>query len=194
MRLNLPRWRLAIVTVPSTNCCVSQDQPPDRAAQENRDDFIGVSEAVDKVPQSGSGIDRRIVMVFGLVVSTAVGALMIADVNAPPAADSAPRVIASSPSDGSTIAPGPFTLSVTFDRPMRRDSFSFATGPEGRFPKCQARPFASRDGRTFSLRCTARPGESYVVWANHGRFMNFRSDAGLAARPSRLAFAVAPAS
>lgn len=106
-------------------------------------------------------------------------------------AEVAPKVTASTPANGAMIRPGPFVLSVTFDRPMRRDGFSFATGPERRFPNCEGTPSVSPDGRTFALRCTAQPGQRYVIWANHGRFMNFRSAEGVSAPPTRIGFAVA---
>ena len=122
------------------------------------------------------------------VIAIAAGVLFVAN----PRADrpTQPQVVASTPADGGTIAPGPFALSVTFDRPMQRMNYSFATGPENRFPRCAPKVTFSGDGRTFTMRCTARIGESYVVWANHGRFANFRSIDGVAALPTRIAFSV----
>lgn len=104
-----------------------------------------------------------------------------------------PKVVATTPANGEDIAAGRFTLSVTYDRPMQRGSMSFATGPEAAYPQCKGKPVQSSDGRTFSIICNARAGRSYVVWFNHGRFMNFRDAAtGVSATPHRIAFSVRP--
>ena len=104
-------------------------------------------------------------------------------------APAAPQVVSSSPADGGHIEPGPFVLSVTYDRAMQRDSFSFATGPENSPPQCGGMVRVSDDARTFSMDCVAAPGQKYVIWANHGQLLNFRSaETGVPAAPYRMAF------
>ena len=72
---------------------------------------------------------------------------------------------------------------------MQRDSFSFASGPENAPPQCDGKVRASDNGRTFSMECVAAPGQKYVIWANHGSFMNFRSaETGMPAMPYRITF------
>ena len=106
---------------------------------------------------------------------------------------SAPRVVSATPASGAIIPAGRFSLSVTYDRPMQRGSMSFATGPEAAYPDCTGKPVQSADGRTFRMTCLARKGHSYVVWFNHGRFMNFRdAKTGVSAAPHRITFSVQP--
>ena len=105
-----------------------------------------------------------------------------------PPGGEAPRVVATKPAMGEVIAPGPFTLSVAYDRPMAERSFSFVQVAADRYPQCARTPVQSADGRTFTLRCTARSGSRYEVWFNRGRFSNFRSPDGVPAKPYRLQF------
>lgn len=124
-----------------------------------------------------------------LLLAAAVAVVSLSKVDAS-SEGAAPQIVRSTPGNGATIPPGPFVLSVTFDRPMRTDSYSFATGPEPSFPRCQKGVAVSADARTFSMRCTAIAGARYTVLANYGGFMNFRSASGVAARPERIAFTV----
>ncbi|TMJ18589.1 MAG: hypothetical protein E6G92_01725 [Alphaproteobacteria bacterium] len=100
-----------------------------------------------------------------------------------------PRVTATSPAQGAAIAPGPFELSVTFDRPMQAGSYSFVQVAPESYPDCgSSRPAQSRDGRTFTLRCAAVSGRSYEVWLNSPPYMNFKSVEGVPAGPYQLRF------
>lgn len=134
-------------------------------------------------------------IMIGASLATAVaigfGAFLAGAVSAP-SASVPPKVVSTLPSEGAVVASGPFTLKVTFDRPMQSGSVSFATGNQPAFPQCRGAPIQSADGRSFSLNCLAKPGQSYVVWFNHGRFMNFKSkDGAISAQPTRLTFRVA---
>lgn len=100
-----------------------------------------------------------------------------------------PRVIATTPGEGAAIAPGPFVLSVTFDRPMTPASYSFVQVSRDTFPECTGQPRQSADERTFALSCTAVAGRSYEVWFNRGHFRNFR-DGTAHGVPHRLTFRV----
>lgn len=104
------------------------------------------------------------------------------------AAPAAPRVVATRPAAGAAIAPGPFTLRVTFDRPMRPDGWSYVTFDPARFPDCARRPARSSDGRTFALRCRAVAGRSYAVGLNSGPYRGFRGEDGTPAEPYVLEF------
>lgn len=168
-------------------------------AQKNRDRISGLpGDHGDEAGPAGPVTWRPVMLV---ALSLALGAAVTAAVvpvlsSSPPVTQpvkaAAPRVVASDPANGATVPAGPFVLRVTFDQPMQRDSYSFATGPENRVPRCDPRAEVSPDGRTFSLRCRAIAGRSYVIWANHGRFANFRSVTGVPAAPTRIAFRVAP--
>lgn len=107
-------------------------------------------------------------------------------------AAASPHVVAVSPAKGAIIAPGPFSLTVTYDRPMRDNSWSFVQVSQGSYPDCQGSPVRSADGRSFTLSCIAKPGMRYEVWFNRGKFRNFRSIDGASAMPFGLKFAVKP--
>ena len=102
--------------------------------------------------------------------------------------DAQPNVVTTTPSNGAMISPGRFLLRVTFDRPMLQGSYSFVRVSPDTYPDCDKRPMLSADGRTFTLRCTARAGGRYEVWFNRAAFMNFRSVEGVRAKQHRLTF------
>ncbi|WP_238941091.1 LuxR C-terminal-related transcriptional regulator [Sphingomonas beigongshangi] len=99
-----------------------------------------------------------------------------------------PHMISTSPAQGATIPAGPYTLSVTFDRPMRARSYSFVTSNVGDYPDCDGKPQQSPDGRTFTMRCSAVAGRTYAIGFNSERFGNFASVDGVSATPSMLSF------
>ncbi|MBW8742766.1 MAG: helix-turn-helix transcriptional regulator [Sphingomonas sp.] len=102
----------------------------------------------------------------------------------------APTVIATSPGNGSVIAPGPYLLSVTFDQPMMEGDYSFVRISPETFPNCEHRAALSADRRTFSMRCTATAGRHYEVWFNRPPYMSFQGQSGLIAQPQQLLFSV----
>ena len=123
-----------------------------------------------------------------LLVGTAYWAGNRAVVPAEPAA-----VISTSPANGAVIAPGPYTLTVTFDRPMAPRSFSFVQVDAATYPQCNGQPVQSADGKSFTLNCTARAGKRHELWFNRKPYLNFRSAAdGKSANPYRLRFSVKP--
>lgn len=161
---------------------------------ENRDDEIGVapppvpaaSPAAPIRPTAGGTPKGMIAMAsFVLVGTFAVWFLS----TVAPSVPARPKVIAVQPAPGARLAAGPVTLSVTFDRAMRADSYSFVTVDAGTYPDCAAKPRQSADGRTFLLDCTAAPGQSYAVGINGGRFWNFvDAQTGVPAEPALLRF------
>ena len=60
------------------------------------------------------------------------------------------------------IEPGPLLLSVTYDRPMKAGSYSFAGDP-ALAPEDCGMPEQSEDGRTYSMRCTVSAGRQYEI-------------------------------
>lgn len=105
-------------------------------------------------------------------------------------APSAPNVVDTYPASGQTIIPGPVVLRVTFDRPMRAQSYSFVQRSAETYPDCDtAAPVQSADGRTFTLRCRTRPGRHYEVWFNDPRYRGFMDRDGVPAVPFELRFA-----
>jgi DNA-binding CsgD family transcriptional regulator len=133
-------------------------------------------------------------VVMMLIAAAALGfwALREGGSRASPRPDAPPRVVATSPAAGAAIRPGPFLLSVTYDQPMMEGSFSYTrTSPET-YPDCATKPDLSRDGRTFTLRCTAMAGHRYEIWFNRPPYMNFRGLNGLSAEPRQLLFRTRP--
>ena len=104
------------------------------------------------------------------------------------AANQAPRVGSTSPRPGSAIAPGPFVLSATFDRPMMEGSYSLVQTSAETFPQCARAAALSRDRRTVTVRCVGLPGRAYEIWFNRPPYMNFKSASGVPAQPFQLRF------
>lgn len=99
-----------------------------------------------------------------------------------------PIVVSTSPADGSIIAPGPFDLTVTFDRAMLEGSYSFVQVSPETFPDCTPGATLSADGMSYTMLCTATAGREYEVWFNRPPYMNFKSIDGISAQPHRIRF------
>lgn len=134
-----------------------------------------------------SAISRK-----GLIMTT-ISALFIAGaaiyyaVSSTPAGP--PEIVATYPADGSTVPAGPYTLKITYDRPMAADSYSFVQVSRASYPVCDGKPKQSIDGRSFTMACIAKPAGRYVIWLNRAPYMNFKSKDGLvSAKPKRLLF------
>lgn len=106
----------------------------------------------------------------------------------PEATMAAPNVVSTSPADGSTIAPGPFDLTVRFDRPMLEGSYSFVQISPETFPECRLGAQMSSDRRSYTMRCTAVAGRDFEVWFNRPPYVNFKATNGVPAQPHRIRF------
>ena len=135
---------------------------------------------------------RRIILVWiGVVMAVAVATsiALMALLGGHGASARAPRVVATSPSAGSIVGPGPLKLSVTFDRRMRAGNYSFVQKDPATYPTCGRNlPAQSSDGRTFTLACQVEPRRSYEVWFNSEPYMNFKAEDGTPAIPFQLRF------
>ncbi|WP_174284882.1 helix-turn-helix transcriptional regulator [Sphingomonas bacterium] len=161
---------------------------------------LGVTGQVDLQAERGARTDPRtplrraflyttgaMLMIF--VTISAIAFWMAVPTEGPAVgSQAAPHVIRTLPAAGATIAPGPFLLSVTYDRPMRGGSYSFVQSSADSYPACSNRPTQSADGRTFMMRCTAAPGRTYHVAFNETPYMNFKSVDGVPATPFHLTF------
>ena len=162
--------------------------------KEMGDSTLGVAESTKRGPTaSTSDLYRRTVYAGAgimIVFLAAAAGVLIGQGGAARqgASDGVPHIVATTPRVGEVINPGRFTLSATFDRPMRADSYSFVQVSLDSFPACDRRPQLSANGRTFALRCTAAAGRNYEVWFNREPYMNFTSLNGVAAQPYRLTF------
>jgi hypothetical protein len=127
-------------------------------------------------------------MIVTALAATAAIALIVQ--NSSPTG--APKVVGTMPAQGAVITPGPFRLSVTFDRPMAPGSYAFAhDAAHGPFPQCTGQPQLSADGRTYALDCVASAGERYVIYLNRQPHIGFLDAATKTpAQEARLEFAV----
>jgi DNA-binding CsgD family transcriptional regulator len=107
------------------------------------------------------------------------------------AAPAAPHVVSTYPAQGATIDAGALRLRVTFDRPMRAQSYSFVRKDAATYPECGAnKPEQSPDGRSFTLTCRVQAGSRYEIWFNDASYRNFVDPGGTPAVPFGLRFAV----
>src|SRR5690606_10055504 len=144
-------------------------------AQKIRDDKI-------VVPHPPAGADTLASMDQGTIAMLAAAIAASANVA---------KVVATELADGAEIAAGPFTLSVTFDRAMAPQHYSFVRTDEGVFPECAGPPQLSADQRTYSLECTAKAPGKHVVYFNKPPYTAFRDAAtGTPAGAARLEFTV----
>ena len=169
-----------------------------RLAAHEGDNFSGNTEIGlgAAAPRMADGRPPRSLLMGGLVMLLIAAVLGVAALNrhdaAPPPTNAPPRVVATKPTAGAVIPPGPFVLSVTFDQPMIDGSYSYTqTSPES-FPGCVVKPVLSRDARTFTVRCTAAPGRNYEIWFNRPPYMNFRGLNGISSEPFQLLFRTRP--
>ena len=135
---------------------------------------------------------RRWTLAGGLLVilfSVAlIGFLFGEGGNSSEAATTAPKVVSTSPAEGSTISSGPFDLTVKFDRPMLEGSYSFVQISPETFPDCRPGARLSPDKMSYTMRCTAIAGRDYEVWFNRPPYLNFKSANGVSAQPHRVRF------
>lgn len=99
----------------------------------------------------------------------------------------APQVIATTPPTGDgSVAPGLVDIRVTFDQPMDRASYSFATLGSG-FPDVAGQPYWI-DDFTILLPVHLQPGAGYWLMVNSPSLHGFRNRSGEPAAPYLLAF------
>lgn len=157
-------------------------------AQENRDDVSGLPAAAGPAPSPPLNRGRMTMMMIAGTIGAGVtaAAMLAASAGETPAAP--PRVLRIVPSSGATVPAGPLEVTVTFDRPMRGDGWSFTTSDRGRYPRCAAVPRLSPDRRTFTLACTVEAGGRYAIGINGGRYRNFVGENGMPATAAETMF------
>lgn len=158
------------------------------ATQENRDEVFGLSEtatAASPLPRNREGM--TMMMIAGTIGAGVAAAAMLAT-STDRAADGSPRVVRIVPASGAVVPAGPLTVTVTFDRPMRGDGWSFTTSDRGAYPRCDGAPRRSPDRRTFTLGCTVEKGGRYAIGINGGRFRNFVGENGVPAVAAETVF------
>lgn len=194
-RLRAARAKLGVTSSREAARLYAAAQAP---AQKTWDRQSGVPQSREIGPAQSHGAEGPRRWIWGLIMLVTLVAAAAAAVlytgadpstgSSGPSAATAPRAVSVSPANGSAIAPGQFTLTITFDQPMAANSYSFVQTSEGAYPRCTGKPVQSADRRSFSLSCTATAGTRYAIGFNRGRFQNFRSAAGVPAVPAGTVF------
>ena len=102
-----------------------------------------------------------------------------------------PHVVSTSPEAGAAdVDPALKTISVTFDRPMRRRTWSWVLQPgRGEYPgRKGAEPRFDDKGLTCTLAVSLQGGTVYAVSVNSHSHTGFKSRAGAPALPFAWAF------
>ena len=77
-----------------------------------------------------------------------------------------PKVVATWPESGQSIAPGVLVLKVVFDQQMTPRDFAYGLGAAGDKLDCLKTPRLLNDNKTFVLLCTTLPGKTYAIALN----------------------------
>jgi hypothetical protein len=111
----------------------------------------------------------------------------------PPAAAPArqpqgPRVVALDPPQGARdVDPGRGVMSVTFDRDMDPEGWSWVIERPETAPELGDARFVA-GGRTNTVAVRLEPARTYVVWVNSPQYAYFRDRSGVTAEPLRWTF------
>jgi DNA-binding CsgD family transcriptional regulator len=158
--------------------------------QEIRDKKIGMAAAttdVDTRDRPGRrGWPPLLGVVTMIIVASVVGALTAMAISDRPARP--PRVVATYPAANTAVPAGRLAIKITFDQPMRPESYSVIMHDRASFPACLGKPAQSVDGRSFTLDCVVATGRSYALGFNNDRHRNFVSVDGVPASPATLRF------
>jgi hypothetical protein len=101
-----------------------------------------------------------------------------------------PMVIETDPPHGDErVDPGRAVITVTFDRPMRRNGWSWVQLPgRGAHPAAGADPWFDEEGVTCTLPVNLRPGTVYAIGVNSAADLGFKGRNGAPALPFGWAF------
>ncbi|NGM49091.1 hypothetical protein G5B46_05675 [Caulobacter sp. 602-2] len=99
-----------------------------------------------------------------------------------------PKVTATWPAAGETVAPGILVLKVSFDQKMLPGGWNYAAAAGGEKPECVRAPRLLNDRKTFVLLCSTKPGKGYAVAFNAVREGGFANEAENPALTAELAF------
>jgi DNA-binding CsgD family transcriptional regulator len=158
------------------------------------DERIGLGGAGPAAPDGGGRVGRAagaarlaFILAGAAVMIFLAATALVVSMQRPPA-DPHPHVVSANPAENAVIAAGPFTLRVTFDRPMQEGGMSYTRSSPETQVECRFPARLSADRRTFTVACWAAPGRRYEVWFNREPYMNFRSAEGVSSIPYRLRF------
>lgn len=100
-----------------------------------------------------------------------------------------PVVIKSVPESGADgVDPNLTEISVTFSKPMKAGSWSWAMLDKESYPGTSEAPKYLDDKKTCVLPVKLQPGKIYAVWINSEKLQNFKDVQGNIAVPYLLVF------
>ena len=100
-----------------------------------------------------------------------------------------PVVIKSVPASGAEdVDPSITEISVTFSKPMKAASWSWAMIGKESYPGTADAPKYLDDKKTCVLPVKLLPGKTYAVWVNSEKLQNFKDTQGNLAVPYLLVF------
>ena len=101
-----------------------------------------------------------------------------------------PRVVATYPAQGETIAPGVLIVKVAFDQKMNPRAWNYGVAEGGEPPECIKTPRLLNDQKTFVLLCRVLSNRTYRVALNGERAGGFANLGDNPAEPLVLTFQV----
>lgn len=100
-----------------------------------------------------------------------------------------PRIISTSPANGEIdVDPALQAITVTFDQPMKADSFAWSYEKKEDFPDVQGTPAYDEKQTTNTLPVKLAPGREYAIWLNTSELKGFVSVDGEPSPPYKLVF------
>lgn len=106
-----------------------------------------------------------------------------------------PAAMCTQPNSGAkAVDPATTSISVTFDRPMKDKSWSWAYENKESFPETTGDPSYNADFTINTLPVKLKPNTTYVIWINTSKLTGFRSKSDVPATPYKLTFTTGPAS
>jgi len=84
-----------------------------------------------------------------------------------------PKVVATYPAEGQTIAPGVLIVKVAFDQQMNPRAWNYGVAEGGEPPECTKTPRLLNDQKTFVLLCRVLSNRTYKVALNGERAGGF---------------------
>ena len=106
-----------------------------------------------------------------------------------------PKIVSMVPANGAQdVDPELKAVVVTFDRPMRDQSWSVTTlGAQDKFPKVTGPLSFDTTRKIFTMPVELEPGKEYVFGLNSSQHRNFRGGEGIALTPVVVRFKTRPA-
>lgn len=158
-----------------------------QARAERKDHFVWADEIAALLVEYQN--DRKQYVDFDAFVPRIAEALDAIAAKSKAEADRAPRLVSMMPANGSSdVDPAMTELVITFDRPMRDQSWSVVGNPADT-PKVTGSPRYDAARKALTIPVQLEPGSSYRFSLNSGEKRGFQSEDGVALEPVEVRFA-----